>query len=658
MDKWKTKTGLKDPHDHDAGQEAKMEDEWFDNEGEQGKCFLVMIEGSYFRTAWSWIINWLVAYTGTVFLYRICFVEFHVTERADMVHEWNDYWRACDMIINILFTVDLFINFFFSYTDRFGSEVVSLPRIAKEYLTGDFSINFISSFPWAQLQVALSGPVHQTVRIARIPRLTRILRLAKLKRVVNAIAAASISQNSFLSFLHRYKGIKIITDVVALLFVVHLLACGWYLTAALHLDPEDTWLARRFVDKDGQTTLLGRGSAEAWIHSMYFVLTVFTTVGFGDISAITPGEIVYVSFTMLVGCVVHGIIISQVITLVTSADHIEEFVQQQRQLVGAFASHTRLDERVTRRLHDWVRYNASSWVGHHFDRARCKELITTKLPQGMLELLPSKLFKGHLLKNNYLLMGGTGHDVPAHLPVLMALSMQEATFRGGQIIYKMSDFPSCMFLIQAGTFACIALPTKEGGLNPFLHRANFNIDTSGACGSTSHHTLEKTTTGFSNSEKHYPYKLFSARSYFGEAEILLGCCRRCTLRCESSSGSVLVLQAEDVEGFVREFPQFGSRWRQESFRRERHRERLLGQLFRGLTHRHFAARRIQQIFRARLSGTLRATAQIRIRAQEKQEKSLATQTLEAVKSLQSAVATLKADVSELKREQSEQLLVM
>ena len=34
---------------------------------------------------------------------------------------------------------------------------------------------------------------------------------------------------------------------------------------------------------------------------MYFVLTVFTTIGFGDICAQTIGEIVYLIFTMMAG---------------------------------------------------------------------------------------------------------------------------------------------------------------------------------------------------------------------------------------------------------------------------------------------------------------------------------------------------------------------
>lgn len=54
------------------------------------------------------------------------------------------------------------------------------------------------------------------------------------------------------------------------------------------------------------------------------------TPGFGDIGAVTTGEIIYVSFTMLVGAVVHSIIVSEMIGVVTAMD----VEQQELRLLG------------------------------------------------------------------------------------------------------------------------------------------------------------------------------------------------------------------------------------------------------------------------------------------------------------------------------------
>merc|ERR1719277_2401152 len=115
--------------------------------------------------------------------------------------------------------------------------------------------------------------------------------------------------------------VRCVNFCVGLFWIVHLVACGWYLVAGVHDDPAETWVGRRQTGRVTSTgemeVLTDSNSFEQWVHSMYFVLTVFTTVGFGDISAVTSGEIVYVILVMLVGAVVHSIIIGNVINLIS-----------------------------------------------------------------------------------------------------------------------------------------------------------------------------------------------------------------------------------------------------------------------------------------------------------------------------------------------------
>ena len=44
----------------------------------------------------------------------------------------------------------------------------------------------------------------------------------------------------------------------------------------------------------------------------YFVYTVFTTVGFGDITPSSNGEMVFVILLMMIGAVVNSLIVSEV----------------------------------------------------------------------------------------------------------------------------------------------------------------------------------------------------------------------------------------------------------------------------------------------------------------------------------------------------------
>merc|ERR1712008_333645 len=158
-----------------------------------------------------------------------------------------------------------------------------------------------------------------------------------------------------------------------------------------------------------------------WLVSMYFILTVFTTVGFGDISAGTEAEILYVVFTMFVGAVVHSIIISEVIQVVTIADRTDEFIEKQMQLLDAFAIHTDFEPNAFRRIRTELKDRSRMWVEKlSFDKEEMKTLFLSKyMPRTIIGQLPEGLYHGRLLKNRFLQQCLVISIIPPRLPSLM-----------------------------------------------------------------------------------------------------------------------------------------------------------------------------------------------------------------------------------------------
>ena len=52
-----------------------------------------------------------------------------------------------DMIVDILFGIDIFVNFISSYETIEGELVVGLKKIALNYMSGWFVIDFVAVFP-------------------------------------------------------------------------------------------------------------------------------------------------------------------------------------------------------------------------------------------------------------------------------------------------------------------------------------------------------------------------------------------------------------------------------------------------------------------------------------------------------------------------------
>lgn len=600
---------------------SQIEDEW-EREPEPDHCgnCIVMRQDNLFRRIWNVVLAILLVYTGTIFLYRLAFIEC----RIPLQPVPQDGWMTFDTIVNYCFWIDMFLNFLFSSEDMYGREVDSLRLIAQQYLSGMFWVNALACIPqWLTEKILKGilnsaestqfGLINQAVRIARIQRVSRLARLMRLGRLARLMRRKRPT-HPFWSWFQSLRGVRIINFVVGLMLAVHFLACGWYLCAALHDDYEETWVARRSVDAAEQTSLLEQGPLEQWFHAMYFVLTVFTTVGFGDMSAMTMGEIVYVSFTMIVGAVVHSIIISHVITIVTTADRTDQFVQQQQELVEAFAAHTELDQLSTRHMREWITFSARNWMSHRFDREEMKQLITCNvLPRWLLGRLPQYLFQEQLARSKFLApLPGVDH-VPPRLPLLLALSAHKAEFHAGEVVYQMYDVAWSIYLVLGGTFAHVALPGPRGGRDQeqvMLEPVDVQWKSSGkSLRSQGKHRVfdaqdaQAQKAQYERSvaeERLYPYQLFSSGDYFGDVEMQQEKVRSATTRCESA-GAALLLRKESVVTLQEEFPRFGDMWRKAAQAHERARGRRLAKLTHGLTYQHLAAVRIQRWILPRLA---------------------------------------------------------
>jgi len=264
---------------------------------------------------------------------------------------------------------------------------------------------------------------------------------------------------------------KFFNMMVMLVWVLHVLACGWYLCAALHVDHSETWPARRPQGLSGGS-LLGESSTVQWLHSMYFVLTVFTTVGFGDIFAVTVGEIAYVVFVMLVGAIVHSIIIGGVINLVSEKSEDEKWRDRQKSLLTAFGRQTLMQHSSINKLTNHIDQMESGQ--QDYDGQEMRNMITgDALPRRLVGELPTQVFQGLLMDSKFVTncaMSCYGGAIPPRFTVLLATMLRVQHYKALEIIMQMHDSASSIFIVQSGTFAAIGEPGPWGGSDATVFR--------------------------------------------------------------------------------------------------------------------------------------------------------------------------------------------
>lgn len=588
-----------------------LEDDDSDGFDHFGSRFM-MTEKNPIRLAWSVVLCLLLGYTATAFLYRFTFCTFHIGPNGmDPIGENDVGWKVIDLTVDVLFWIDLFVTFFLTYKDSKGREVDSMKLVAKNYLMFYFWINLLACLPEeAFSSIILAGQEDPDpsntidLRVTRVYRLQRISRLARLARVTRLVKFAHIMSSSHIwKWFQEQRGVRVVNFLVGLFWALHLMACGWYLCAALHDDVQMTWVARRGVDNNGNT-LLDQPPFEQWLVSMYFVLTVFTTVGFGDISAGTEAEIIYVAFTMLVGAVVHSIIISEVIGIVTSTDEVQKVIDKQVSLIEAFSAHTQLDGETSKQMKSEITWRARNWArSYGFDKKEMKDLITGKyMPRWLIAKMPKSIFNGSLIKNDFIRCVSV---VPPRLPCLLAVHLLSCDFEAGEIVYQMGDFPFNIFLVCGGTFSHVGRPGPQGGTDATeaedvakAAQGDPQTESSHVLVQALPSTYDEAVNSSTAKTRLFPYRLFSHGSYFGDHELIWGKPRYSTVRCERK-GSALTLHKSDFHDLREMLPQFAYCWASQSRRRERYRRHCLTLLTGKVSFKQVAASRIQAFLRRR-----------------------------------------------------------
>ena len=88
-------------------------------------------------------------------------------------------WIVVDSIIDILFLIDLILNFFYAYYDENEELVIDRKKIAIKYLKSWFIIDIIAILPINYMIPNQSKDYGGLSRLARLPRLYRLLKLTK-----------------------------------------------------------------------------------------------------------------------------------------------------------------------------------------------------------------------------------------------------------------------------------------------------------------------------------------------------------------------------------------------------------------------------------------------------------------------------------------------
>ncbi|XP_028933621.1 potassium voltage-gated channel subfamily H member 2 isoform X2 [Ornithorhynchus anatinus] len=260
---------------------------------------------SPFKAVWDWLILLLVIYTAVFTPYSAAFL---LKESEEGVSPPPDCGYACqpltvvDLIVDIMFIVDILINFRTTYVNA-NEEVVSHPgRIAVHYFKGWFLIDMVAAIPF-DLLIFGSGS-EELIGLLKTARLLRLVRVArKLDRY------------------SEYGAAVLFLLMCTFALIAHWLACIWYAIGNMEqplMDSRIGWLHNlgEQIGKPYNGTSAGPSIKDKYVTALYFTFSSLTSVGFGNVSPNTNSEKIFSICVMLIGSLMYASIFGNVSAII------------------------------------------------------------------------------------------------------------------------------------------------------------------------------------------------------------------------------------------------------------------------------------------------------------------------------------------------------
>ncbi|CAH2306076.1 potassium voltage-gated channel subfamily H member 8-like [Pelobates cultripes] len=285
------------------------------------KSRFILLHYGTFKAGWDWLILLATFYVAVTVPYNVCFA----ITRDDSISSRSPP-SVSDIFVEILFMLDILLNFRTTYVSKSGQVVYDPRSICVHYATTWFFVDLIAALPF-DLLYAFSVNVYFGVHLLKTVRLLRLLRLLqKLDRY------------------SQYSAVVLTLLMSMFALLAHWMACVWYFIGQKEIEVHEIGWLHEFskrvgmpysmvekhqssangsiqanTSQEGNTTMELTGGPllrSSYITSLYFALSSLTSVGFGNVSANTDAEKIFSICTMLIGALMHAVVFGNVTAII------------------------------------------------------------------------------------------------------------------------------------------------------------------------------------------------------------------------------------------------------------------------------------------------------------------------------------------------------
>lgn len=300
-----------------------------------------------FVTIWELLMLFPMAYVATVLPFVVFFV--HDYRHAE--------WTVPAIIVSVFFVIDMGVRFNTGVKLPDGRMELRRRAVTLLYLRSWFIVDLVSLLPW-DLLVDDEGDTASTgLRVVRVARFLRLLRLLRLLKLMEMPGFMRLRDRLDDTMMRRPATAGIIKLTLFCAFIINILGGIWHF---MGYRGGMTWL-EKYCPDPSIPECMGEGSlGMRYLTSVYYVMTVLSSTGFGDILPVTPLEYAFTMLLQMMGSVFVAVLVGSVMSIVAQRNRGNKVRTARMEGVQALLLSFHIPRAIRTELRSWA--NSSGTV--------------------------------------------------------------------------------------------------------------------------------------------------------------------------------------------------------------------------------------------------------------------------------------------------------
>ena len=368
-----------------------------------------------FKEQWEMILAVMILYSCLWVPYYMAFVDQEGLPTVIM-----------DGFSDLIFLVDVVVNFNSAFFDDQDVLIVERPQIALAYLRLWFWLDLTSALPFS-LITQFAGS-NKSLKFQKLIKLTRFLRIFKMIK----------ERNRILKYLNSLLKItaggaeNILGPIVVMACFCHVCACFYYMMV-LAEDLPDTWIVNYHDSPDN----------EKYLASFYWVTQTVVTTGYGDVPCITTLERLFAICLMFIGVLVYSFSVGSLSNFLITLDEQNEAFNEKLMSLYSMKHRYSLDFFLCKRIERFLRYGKKIQI-----REEQKSFVL-ELPKNLKIELSAIIYKN--------LIDGVEFftNKPKRFMAFVCPYLKSIKFKKDDIVADEGDRANEIYFLKSGSVALV-----------------------------------------------------------------------------------------------------------------------------------------------------------------------------------------------------------